>query len=254
MLPSAADLFHTYSSSHRTSDCPCKLVKPSTASIWTAAQTNDVASVTLRLAQNPALASKLDAYGYTALHYAAQQNHVAVVALLLGHGCPPDTNACGATPLHRAAYAGSADACTLLLDAGANVHARDTSFSDHATPLHKAYGAGHATVAALLLQRGADEHAVDGMGKTPVQLLKKKHRAKFGLSENDGEQRDVEAEATAAQTRASTLPPPAASTPSSPSLDSPGEAGLECRRCHQRSLAFSRATDGALLCTACTYL
>jgi len=264
LLPSAADLFHTYSASHRTGDCPCKLVKPATASIWTAAQTNDLVSVQGRVAQNPALASKVDAYGYTALHYAAQQNHVAVVAFLLANGCPADANACGATPLHRAAYAGSTEACALLLGAGADVHARDTSFSDHATPLHKAYSAGHAAVAALLRQHGADETAVDGRRQTPAQLLKKKHRAAFGLPVEGDEAREQKAEDLSSSKDASEVvsaplpppPPPVAPTKDTfaASVSTDSAAGLECRRCHQRSLTFTRTADGTLLCTACTYL
>ena len=71
-----------------------------------------------------------DPYGYTAVHFAAQRNHVRVLECLLAHGAPPDgvhahahahvrvcvrghstapsdpkQRVCKATPLHRAGNA-----------------------------------------------------------------------------------------------------------------------------------------------------
>lgn len=82
--------------------------------------------------------SKFDFYGYSCLHYAAQSNRKEVVMYLLKQRVAVDGNKCGATPLHRAAYAGHVDICKLLLEAKANVNAQDQSFEDRRTPLHKA--------------------------------------------------------------------------------------------------------------------
>ena len=277
LLGTSADLFHSFSGSHRGDDCPCKLIKPS-SSIWTAAQTNDIDTITARVEQNPTSASKLDAYGYSALHYAAQHNHLQIVELLLGKGCPVDGNSCGATPLHRAAYAGSTEACRLLLKAHADVNAMDTSFSDNATPLHKAYSGGHVDIVNLLLQHGATPTLLDAQGKHPEQLLKKKHYGKFGLVP----QEDIVVSTTSA---AETITTAAATTttnkptstlaatdihtstivndttistnnslaiPPSVHVDN-SNIGLECQQCKKTSISFARLIDGTLLCLDCKY-
>lgn len=173
--------FHMNSNSHRSGDCPCKLMT-SSSSIWTAAETNDYNTVCSRINSNSALTSKFDAYGYTALHYAAQHNHVKIVIFLLSKGCPPDASSCGATPLHRASYSGSLESCELLLKAGADVNAIDSSYRDMGSPLHKAYSVANVPTVALLLTYGANPLQLDASGKTPVQLLKMKYFEKFQLS------------------------------------------------------------------------
>jgi thiamine pyrophosphate-dependent acetolactate synthase large subunit-like protein len=235
-------------------------MKPS-SSIWTAAQTNDIDSITTRIEQNASLASKLDAYGYSALHYAAQHNHIQIVQLLLTKGCPADANSCGATPLHRASYAGSTEACRLLLVAGADVNSIDTSFNDHGTPLHKAYSGAHVEVVKLLLQHGADPLLLDAAGKTPEQLLKKKHAAKFGALQEESPQRpeddlapakdsDV---AVAVDDATKTVADASSTGPPSSSPDPIGNVGLECQQCRQQAISFTRLSNGTLLCLDCKY-
>jgi len=93
-----------------------------------------------------------DAGGYTALHYAAQRNHAAVCTLLLNRGALVNANACGATPLHRAAHAGAKDAVVVLLARGGDPAAVDTSFASALpTAADKAREQGHADVERLLL-------------------------------------------------------------------------------------------------------
>lgn len=263
-MPAAADLIHTYSNSHRGDDCPCKLIKPS-SSIWTAAQTNDIGSITIKIEQNASLASKLDAYGYSALHYAAQHNHVQIVELLLSKGCPVDANSCGATPLHRASYSGSTEACRLLLVAGADVNSVDTSFHDHGTPLHKGYSGGHVEVVTLLLQHGANPSLLDATGKTPQQLLRKMHAAKFGAlqeepsrqtEEDEGSQEMVLETTVAATSDVSKISADIVHTGSMPAPFVDGtieNVGLNCQQCQKKAISFTRLVNGTLLCLDCKY-
>src|SRR5215471_13835947 len=73
------------------------------------------------------------------------------------------------TPLHIAAFAGNRRAVRLLLEAGADIHAKgDLSTS----PLYNAVSARHVQVAELLLQHGADPDAENELGFTPRTLAK----------------------------------------------------------------------------------
>lgn len=63
------------------------------------------------------------------------------------------------TLLHHAVIAGENDAVIALLDAGADIMARDAA--DNATPLHWAADRGDVEMARLLVERGADPNASD---------------------------------------------------------------------------------------------
>ena len=120
-------------SPHPTS-CPCKLLRFS-LSLFTASTLGAstlIASKTIKLTshQNNAYTSlPTDAYGYTPLHYAAQNNHHTIVLHLLSllttsnktppslskainHCAPPLTNT---TPLHRCCYSGAVECLAALL-------------------------------------------------------------------------------------------------------------------------------------------
>jgi ankyrin repeat protein len=72
----------------------------------------------------------------------------------------------GATPLMHAAAIGSVEAVRLLLDAGADVNAKNAF---DATALIWAGGAPEKS--RLLIQRGADAHARSKQGKTPLMAI-----------------------------------------------------------------------------------
>ena len=72
------------------------------------------------------------------------------------------------TPLHRAAYNGHVRAVELLLEKGADPHART---SDGWQPLHSAVKWSHAQVACLLLSAGADINAQTNGGQTPAHIV-----------------------------------------------------------------------------------
>uniref|UniRef100_A0A6U2NLT8 Uncharacterized protein n=1 Tax=Leptocylindrus danicus TaxID=163516 RepID=A0A6U2NLT8_9STRA len=162
----------------------------------------------------------MDSDGYTLLHYAAQHNQIAATRYILGF-CFNDEirlvlryssknyGGCGATPLHRAAFAGSVGAMCVLLDAASKsaknecVHdfnldeesrrndlhallvAKDISFGDGMTALHKAVSGGRYMAVKILLDYCSDKYGdefllpnvlvtKDSEGRTPLELANQK--------------------------------------------------------------------------------
>jgi ankyrin repeat protein len=95
-------------------------------------------------------------YGYSALHAAAGRSDkdLKVVELLVARGAQIDAEWNGATPLHRAAWSGNAQAAEFLISKGANVNAKDQRGR---TPLAWAIEKGYDDVAELLRKHGAVE-------------------------------------------------------------------------------------------------
>lgn len=71
--------------------------------------------------------------------------------------------------LLNAARDGRTKDVKLLLDAGANIEARDET---NWTPLMNAAREGHVETCKLLLERGADRKASDNIGWTPFKLAR----------------------------------------------------------------------------------
>jgi ankyrin repeat protein len=140
--------------------CPCKYLDIH-YTVWAAAQLVPEVTGLQELMKierkNPERLLKLDSYGYSALHYSAQRNHVRKMKVILKHLKNPDLNGCGATPLHRAAFSGSYEACELLLVAGANPNLPDSSMSGAITPIQKAKMNGHHKIVDLLLRYDAED-------------------------------------------------------------------------------------------------
>jgi ankyrin repeat protein len=87
-----------------------------------------------QLGRDPDLLDRLTDDERGAIVRAAETGKTAAVALMLDLGFPVETRGGdGASPLHVAAYAGSANTVRLLLDRGADIEARDTTWSS--TPL-----------------------------------------------------------------------------------------------------------------------
>ncbi len=114
-----------------------------------------------------------DMWGYTPLHFAAAfNNDPGLIAVLVDAGANLEArdNEWGATPLHWAAWStNNPDIIAALLDAGAELNTRDESDS---TPLHAA--AEHSNnpeVVFTLLDAGADIKARD-KGKLPSDYAK----------------------------------------------------------------------------------
>ena len=109
---------------------------------------------------------KLDTDGSTALHAAAVQGHLEVVALLLKQPGIDWNQAAnyGSTAFHHAAACGHQQVVDLLLEQpGINVNL--TNGDGGATALHAAAYNGHLEVVARLLEQpGVDLTLVDNLG------------------------------------------------------------------------------------------
>ena len=109
--------------------------------------------------------------GRNPLHGAAYSGNFEVTRILIKYD-PAAINArClyGSTPLFYATggkYFKDGSAFRLLLEHGADIHARD----QHGwTPLHSASSSGALEVVRLLIERGADVEAKDNVGRTVLQ-------------------------------------------------------------------------------------
>ncbi|XP_075351527.1 protein phosphatase 1 regulatory subunit 16A [Mycteria americana] len=99
---------------------------------------------------------------------AAARHDAEEVRHFLQSGVSPDLcNEDGLTALHQCCIDDYGDVVTVLLEAGADVNARD---SELWTPLHAAATCGHLRLVQLLIQRGADLLAVNSDGNMPYDL------------------------------------------------------------------------------------
>src|SRR4051794_37252453 len=98
----------------------------------------------------------------TPLMWAAFNNDVPMVRLLLEHGADPNQKTLYGSPLSQACWSDGVEAARILIDRGAKVDARD-AFADF-TPLHRAAAseALRPDLVKLLLAGGADPNAAGG--------------------------------------------------------------------------------------------
>jgi N-acyl-D-amino-acid deacylase len=156
------------------------------------ARTGDLDTVKLLLGHG-ADPNAADFLGRTSLFVAMEGRNPEVVRLLLKHGAkvniataapadpslrtvniikngPPSNS--GVTPLHQAAAYGPVESVRLLLQAGANVNARDVR---QLAPLTFALATEYASpeIVGTLIQAGADLNVADNFGDTPLDWAKK---------------------------------------------------------------------------------
>ena len=116
------------------------------------------------------LASARSSDGFTPLHLAAFLGTAECAAILLSVGADPAAVASGGMtvqPLHSAAASGNVEIARLLLDTGAPV---DATQSGGFTPLHEAARSGKTALVDLLLAHGADVTITTDAGQNAADL------------------------------------------------------------------------------------
>ncbi|MBT2502387.1 ankyrin repeat domain-containing protein [Curtobacterium sp. ISL-83] len=106
------------------------------------------------------------------MHDAALQNNSTGALQLIAAGAVVDApDYLQFTPLHFAAQEFSVEVATILLDAGAQVNARNVYGNN---PLFTAVfnSRGRGELVQLLLSRGADAAAVNNAGQSPIGLAR----------------------------------------------------------------------------------
>eukprot|EP00930_Biecheleria_cincta_P097052 TRINITY_DN8878_c0_g3_i4.p1 TRINITY_DN8878_c0_g3~~TRINITY_DN8878_c0_g3_i4.p1 ORF type:complete len:431 (-),score=87.69 TRINITY_DN8878_c0_g3_i4:124-1362(-) len=106
------------------------------------------------------------------IHFAAEDGHAEKITLLLQ--AKADVNAKDQrcyTPMHSAACYGQTEALTLLAQATADVNAKDRLGS---TPMHWAASEGKTEALTLLAQAKADVNAKNQCGRTPLMIAQQK--------------------------------------------------------------------------------
>jgi ankyrin repeat protein len=228
--------FVSQSSHCKFNTCPCKK-STFRSNIWTASEQGNLNLLIEKTLLDKTLVNKLDNYGYSPLHYAAQQNHLQIVKYLLNSGAIPDNQSCGATALHRAVYNGNYEAVNLLIKAGANVNISDTSFGDNNTPLHKALLRGYSDIASMLITNGADVHIKNSCGLSSQDLMNLSS-VKTELSYSTNSTANISNnDTTAEQSKIKNIHNAESSNISNTTIK---KVGLNCAHCNVEKFSFTK--------------
>ena len=125
-----------------------------------------------------------DAGGHNPLYRVAngqgreEEEGRAAVELLIGHGADVNqvTGIGGMTPLHMSARRGTTRIAEALLEAGADIEARDKNGE---TPLRRAVNCGQESMVCLLLSRGANPRSTDKIGRTLIDAARSENMRKL---------------------------------------------------------------------------
>jgi len=136
----------------------------------------EAATLLLEAGADPNISSR---YGVTPLGLAVANGNPAMVDLLLNSGANPNTREhSGESLLMTAAAVGVLEAVISLVEAGADIHARDEHFGQ--TALMFASREGHYPVVRFLVGQGAEVNARTAVGETP-QWVKPNSQRGFGF-------------------------------------------------------------------------
>ncbi|KAF8563490.1 hypothetical protein P879_08417 [Paragonimus westermani] len=141
-------------------------------SIWYAASSGNEARVDRLLERSPETVNDADKYGYTALHYAARNNRLAICRKLLAAGADvfARTHSDGATAAHRAAFCGHLIVLKELVHVGGERLVCTTNNSGQ-TCLHAAYRGKRADVIQWLIEMFPTlSTLVDHKGLSPLDV------------------------------------------------------------------------------------
>lgn len=139
--------------------------------IQDAAAAGNVEALRSWLDADPNLAAALDPAGSTVLHVAAEKGQNEVVKLLLEKRADPNAaRAGGVVPLHLTVFADNLVGAGLLLDAGANIHTRDTAGW---SAVYIAAAMNHREMVKYLRRRGAAGDAFVAAGMGDLSTVKK---------------------------------------------------------------------------------
>ena len=112
--------------------------------------------------------------GETVLHWIARNGNGEILDLLINAGADIDAkNSLGSTPLLEATQKNNVQAAETLIKHGADVNVQDI-YGD--TPLHLAVAHEDLRLALLLRENGAVENH-NGMGETPYDIVQKMARS-----------------------------------------------------------------------------
>ncbi|GMH32807.1 hypothetical protein BSKO_00641 [Bryopsis sp. KO-2023] len=135
--------------------------------VWKACAYGDFEKLKAFVDADPAVVNKPDDQGYLALQWAALNNQVSIISLLLEHGADPNgRDLSGQTPLHWSAVRGALPAAETLLRVGARTEQKD--YKGY-TVCHVAAQYGQtAVIYHLALKWNVDICVVDADGRTPL--------------------------------------------------------------------------------------
>ncbi len=145
-----------------------------TLSLYEAVALGDAARVRELVDADPSLVHAFAPDGFQPLGLAAFFGHEEIVAVLLARGADastPSRNDMRVTPLNSAVAAGHSAIARTLVEAGADIHAKQR----HGwTPLHAAAEHGDRDLVAFLLARGADPNAKTDAGMNAADYARSK--------------------------------------------------------------------------------
>ena len=149
-------------------------LEPDHEDVHAAAKTGDTDEVAALLSMDNRLTRTFDADGWSPLHLAAHHGHADLVTLLLHNNAEVDlrsTNAMANTALHAAMAGRQTRVAKILLDAGAQVNAKQHGGW---TALHAAAANGDGAAVELLLAHGATANSANDAGVTPAAAARER--------------------------------------------------------------------------------
>jgi uncharacterized protein len=148
--------------------------EPDHEDIHVAAKNGDTDEVAALLSMDSRLTRTHDSDGWTPLHLAAHYGHADIVSIMLHNNAPVDirsTNTMANTPLHAALAGRRNDVSKMLIEAGADVNARQHGGW---VPLHAAAANGDREMVDLLIARGADRAAINDAGVSAAAIARER--------------------------------------------------------------------------------